>query len=97
LYEVASHVGQIVLFEGHVDASYKTRSGTYFIKFQHGHVRSVFKLVIFREYAQNFTAGGVRIEDYARRRVRVRGLLQNHRRWGLEIVLRDPSDITVIG
>jgi hypothetical protein len=95
LDEVAAAVGRIVAFEGIVHDRYRTRWGTYFMKFESGPVTSVFKVVVFARYVVNFRAAGIRIEDYQRRRIRVRGLVQRRRRWGLEMVVTDPSAITV--
>lgn len=92
LDHVGEYVGQIVLFEGLVIDSYRTNTGTIFVKFQKGHVENVFKLVIYKEHAHRCPLP----QTYKDKMVRVHGLIQHHSRWGLEIVIKDPSSIQVM-
>jgi hypothetical protein len=44
----------------------------------------------------NFTHGEQTIRDYARKTIRVRGLVQRHPEWGLEILVYNESAIVVL-
>ncbi len=96
LSDVRNYVGSVVLFEGEVCESFATRSGTYFVKFERGMAKNVFKLVIFKQYAPSFHRAGFQIESYRGRTIRVRGLVQVHPQWGVEILVNDPSVIQII-
>jgi hypothetical protein len=98
LGEISQYVGQIVFFQGRVVEVVKSRAtGAYCVKFQRGTWPRVFKLVIFRNYVDNFRFGGQTIEGYEHRTIRVRGLIQRHPEWGLEILVYNESVITVVG
>ncbi len=98
LGEISQYVGQIVFFQGRVVEVAKSRAtGAYCVKFQRGTWPRVFKLVIFRNYVDNFRFGGQTIEGYEDRTIRVRGLIQRHPEWGLEILVYNESVITVVG
>jgi hypothetical protein len=97
LSEVAQYTGHIVYFQGKVVEVQKSRAtSTYCVKFQRGPWPSVFKLVIFPNYVGNFALGGQTITDYERKTIRVRGLIQDHPEWGLEIIVYSENAITVL-
>lgn len=96
LTNVHNHIGSIVLFEGLVQDSYITKSNTCFVKFQKGHARDVFKLVIFKQYVGRFSELGIDITQYKGQHLRVMGLVQRDSRWGLEIIIRHPGMIRSI-
>lgn len=98
LHEVSQYVGQIVYFQGRVVEVVRSRAtGAYCVKFQPGSWPRVFKLVIFRNYVDNFRSSGQTIEGYEHRTIRVRGLIQRHPEWGLEILVYNEGVITVVG
>lgn len=97
LSEVAQYVGHVVYFQGKVVEVQKSKTtSTYCVKFQRGPWPRVFKLVIFPNYLDNFTLGGQTIRDYERKTIRVRGLIQDHPEWGLEIIIYNENAIRVI-
>jgi len=97
LHEVAQYVGHVIYFQGKVVEVQKSRSTeTYCVKFQRGPWPHVFKLVIFPNYVDNFRFGGQTIRDYEHKTIRVRGLIQDHPEWGLEIIVNSENAITVV-
>ena len=93
---VRERVGQIVLFRGRVEEVYRARSGTYLLKFERGRTRRVFKAVVMQNYIANFANAGVSLRAYEHQFIEVRGLVQQHPTWGHEIIVTDPSAITVL-
>jgi len=97
LSEVGQYAGHVVYFQGKVVEVQKSRAtSTYCVKFQRGPWPRVFKLVVFPNYVDNFTLGGQTITDYERKTIRVRGLIQDHPEWGLEIIVYSENAITVL-
>jgi len=97
LVEISQYVGHVVYFQGRVVEVQRSRSAnTYCVKFQRGPWARVFKLVVFPNYVNNFTHGEQTIRDYTRKTIRVRGLVQRHPEWGLEILVYNESAITVL-
>jgi hypothetical protein len=97
LSEAAQYAGHVVYFQGKVVEVQKSRAtSTYCVKFQRGPWPRVFKLVIFSNYVNNFALGGQTITDYERKTIRVRGLIQDHPEWGLEIIVYRENAITVL-
>jgi len=97
LSEVGQYAGHVVYFQGKVVEVQKSRAtSTYCVKFQRGPWPRVFKLVVFPNYVDNFTLCGQTITDYERKTIRVRGLIQDHPEWGLEIIVYSENAITVL-
>lgn len=97
LDEVSQYIGHVIYFQGKVVEVQKSRSTeTYCVKFQRGPWSRVFKLVIFPNYVRNFRFGGQTINDYEHKTIRVRGLIQDHSEWGLEIIVNSENAIEVI-
>ena len=97
LADISQYVGHVVHFQGRVVEVQRSRSAnTYCVKFQRGPWARVFKLVVLPNYVNNFTHGEQTIRDYARKTIRVRGLVQRHPEWGLEILVYNESAITVL-
>ena len=96
LDEVKQYLGRVVSFEGRVVQVHVSPRGTYFVKFEHGGIPDVFKLVIFPNYVHNFAYGGETIEAYSGKRLRVRGLIQEHEKWGWEILVFTEDGIEVL-
>jgi hypothetical protein len=102
LKEVPDFLYHAVIVEDYVHEVYRTRStGTYFIRFERraygDPVFSGFKVVVFYNYVSSWTEIGLRIESYAGRRIRVRGVVQEHPKWGTEILVNSPRMIEVVG
>ncbi len=93
---VRHFVGRIVVFRGDVVEMRKTRSGAYLLKFERGHTRNVFKLYIPDRYVAGFRSTGTKIENYLGSTLEVRGLVQRHPKWNLEIVVTEPNAIRVV-
>jgi hypothetical protein len=97
LDEISQYVGHVVCFQGRVVEVQRSRSANaYCVKFQRGAWARVFKLVVFPNYVNNFTHGEQTIRDYIRKTIRVRGLVQRHPEWGLEILVYNESAIRVL-
>lgn len=97
LAEIGQYVGHVVYFQGRVVEVQRSKSAnTYCVKFQRGPWASVFKLVIFSNYVNNFAHGERTLREYTRKTIRVRGLVQRHPEWGLEILVYDESAIVVL-
>ena len=101
LEEVPNFVGRAVLVEAFVHEVYQTaNTGTYFVRFQPRQYReppfSGFKLVIFPNYQSEWYDSGMEIESYEGQHVRVRGVVQVHPKWGVEILVNSPRVIEVV-
>ena len=97
LVDISQYVGHVVYFQGRVVEVQRSRSAnTYCVKFQRGPWARVFKLVVLPNYVDNFTHGEQTIRGYAHKTIRVRGLVQRHPEWGLEILVYNESAIVVL-
>jgi hypothetical protein len=100
LKEVPYHINLAVIVQDYVHKVHRSQKGTYFIRFEplrYGEpVYSGFKAVIFNNYVDRWSAVGTSIESYARKNIRVRGIVQKHETWGIEILVNSPHMIEVI-
>jgi hypothetical protein len=101
LENVYEYIGQAVVVEAQVYEVYKTMStGTYFVRFSERQAGdtpfSGFKLVIFSGYESEWSRAGLSPRLYAGRRIRVRGLIQAHPTWGIEILVNSPRLIQIL-
>ena len=96
LADVDRHVGRIVVFRGDVLAMRITKNGAYLLKFENGRTSDVFKLYIPEISVPAFRSRGIRIENYLGCTIEIRGLVQRHPRWNLEIVATEPDAIREI-
>jgi hypothetical protein len=88
-----SHVGRVIVFEGHVHNVLKSRRGKdYAIMFENKSWTKGFKLVFFRGAVQK-VGGSTYINGLKGKTVRVRGLLINHDTFGYEIIVSEKSMI----
>ena len=55
-----------------------------------------FKVVIFPEYQDAWDAEGISLFDYQRKNIYVRGIIQTHEKWGIEILVNSPRVIEII-
>lgn len=100
--DVRNYINRVVTVQDYVYEVYRTKStGTYFVRFElrpsrkppyHG-----FKLVIFPNYAKQWELAGIDIFSYEYKVIRVRGLIQEHEKYGLEIVVNSPNMIEIVG
>jgi hypothetical protein len=101
LKEVTEYLNLAVTVEDYVYEVYQTKStGSYFVRFEprspYQPVFSGFKVVIFKNYLKRWTAAGLAVEDYRHRSIRVRGVVQEHPRWGIEILVNSPRMIEIV-
>ncbi|HID95936.1 MAG TPA: phospholipase D family protein [Candidatus Latescibacteria bacterium] len=86
------YVGKEVIIRGKVyDVYHSKKSNTFFLHFDK--TRPCFTAVIFSSGAERFKTSGVTPEEYAGKEVEVAGRLVDHPRYGLEIILEDPTQI----
>lgn len=93
--EAANHLNKVVSVQDFVHEVYRSKStGTYFVRFEPRSLSEPpykgFKLVIFPNYVGLWEALGINIPSYQEKVVRVRGLIQQHKTYGLEIVINSP-------
>jgi len=100
LSDVPEHVGRMVIVQDYVHEVYQTKNtGTYFVRFEprmrRDPVFSGFKIVIFPDYQSSWLEQGISITDYERKTIRVRGVVQTHPTWGIEILVNSPNVIEI--
>lgn len=101
LAQVPEHVGRAVTVQAFVYDVYKTKStGTIFVRFEPREAGEAvfdgFKLVIFPDYQNEWTKAGSNIFGYKGKYIRVRGVVQVHPKWGIEILVNSPRVIEVV-
>lgn len=99
--EVEQYVNRAVTIEGLVYEVYRTKStGTYFVRFEPRNFLDPpfkgFKLVIWPDYQPAFDLAGVDIRSFANCTIRVRGVIQKHETWGMELIVHSPHMIEVV-
>ncbi len=93
LENVRAHVGRVVTFEGFVHKVEVSRRGSdYAVMFEDKTWTKGFKLVFFRD-ATRKVGGAAFINALRGKTVRVRGLVVNHKTFGLEIIVSERSMI----
>lgn len=96
LENIRSQIGRVVTFEGHVHSVKVSRRGTdYAVMFEQKSWVNGFKLVFFGGAAQR-VGGAQFIQGLNGRTLRVRGLVIDHARFGLEIIVSERSMIVSI-
>jgi len=100
LEEIYDHIGRAVVVEGSVHEVYRSQKGTYFVRFEKrksgDRPFDGFKVVIFDRYASEWISLGMHPKHYAGHKVRVRGVIQDHETWGIEILVNSPRVIQII-
>jgi len=101
LNEIQEHVNHAVIIQGLVNEVYSTRStGTYFVRFEPRERGDApykgFKVVIFPSYQPSWLAAGIAISGYRGHEICVRGLIQVHDKWGIEILVNSPRVLQII-
>jgi hypothetical protein len=88
-----THYGRVITFEGRVVTIRSSRRGTdYAVMFQNLPWTKGLKLVFFRR-AVSRMGGAAYVQSLSGRRIKVRGLLINHAKFGPEIVVSDRNMI----
>lgn len=96
LGKLRKHAGKEVTVRGRVyDVYHSKRSNTYFLHF--GPARPCFTAVIFSSAVSNFFAEGKDPQNYQRKEIEVSGRLIDHPKYGLEIIVEHPAQITLQG
>jgi hypothetical protein len=90
------YVGHVITFEGDVHTVLTSRRGTdYAVMFENRSWTRGFKMVVFRGRVEEI-GGANFLFTLVGRRVRVRGLLINHDRFGYEIIVSDRAMILAV-
>lgn len=101
LEEINEYIDRAVTVQAYVYDVYQTiNTGTVFIKFEPRQrgvpVYEGFKLVVFPKYHAAWARQGLDISAYKNRYILVRGIVQEHPKWGLEIIVNGPEVIQVV-
>lgn len=100
LSQVPYNIGRSVIVQDFVHEIYLSQRGTCFIRFERRtHSQppfAGFKVVIFDEYLSAWTAQGISPYDYEKNNIRVRGIVQRHNKWGIEILVNSPQSIEIV-
>ena len=70
------------------------KSNTHFLNF--GPSRSSFTAVVFSSALERFKQGKIPLMNYEGQEVELTGEIRNHPRYGLEMILEDPSQIRML-
>lgn len=101
LKQVHEHIGRAVVVQDYVYEVYRSKNtGTFFVRFErrepHDAPFNGFKVVIFPKYQTTWRETGIDPLDYKGHNVRVRGVIQNHPIWGLQILVNSPRVMQVV-
>lgn len=98
--DVKTRIGKAVVIEDTVQEVYESKTGTFFIRFDERTAADPpfkgFKVVIQPKYAKEWVAAGVSPKSYEKHKVRVRGVIQKHSEWGIEILINSPRVVDVV-
>jgi hypothetical protein len=98
--EAARHVNLAVTIQGYVEEVYETSIGTYFIRFEprkpKDPVFQGFKVVIRPGYVKYWQQLGRSPLIYQNQTIRVRGIVNRHPTFGIEILVNAPNRIRII-
>ena len=101
LNQIYNHINFAVTVQDYVHEVYCTKStGTYFVRFEPRGPRDAvyqgFKVVIFPKYERLWNEVGISIRSYQGRTIRVRGVIQVHPDWDIEILVNSPRVIEIV-
>lgn len=101
LADVPDHVGRMVIVQDFVHEVYQTKNtGTYFVRFEprtrYDPPFAGFKVVIFPDYQLSWVDQKLPIDTYEGKTIRVRGVVQTHPTWGIEILVNTPNVIEIV-
>jgi hypothetical protein len=90
------HTGHVITFEGYVHTVLVSQRGVdYAVMFEAKRWTRGFKMVVFRGDVSRI-GGSNFLFSLLKRRVRIRGLLINHKTFGYEIIISDPAMILAV-
>ena len=93
--KIRSHAGSRVKIRGRIyRVGHSTKSNTYFLNF--GPSRASFTGVIFASALERFAQKKIDPTNYEGKNVEITGQIKNHPRFGLEMILEDPSQIKLL-
>lgn len=99
LNEIREHVNYAVTVQGYVHEVYQSQKGTYFVRFEPRRRDDPpfagFKVVIFSDYQSAWLKAGISIRGYQGHNIYVRGVIQVHEKWGIEILVNSPRVIQI--
>ena len=88
--------GHVITFEGYVEKVLTSRRGSdYAVMFENTSWTKGFKMVVFRGSLEK-CGGASFLFNMTNHRVKIRGLLINHKTFGYEIIINDPAMILSI-
>ena len=101
LQEVWDHVNYAVNVQDYVHEVYRSQNtGTYFVRFEPrgwgDPPFAGFKVVIFPDYQSAWSKAGISIPGYQGHHICVRGVIQVHKTWGIEILVNSPRVIQIV-
>jgi hypothetical protein len=101
LNQIYDHINFAVTVQDYVHEVYCTKStGTYFVRFEPRGPRDAvyqgFKIVIFPKYERLWKDVGLSIRSYEGRTICVRGVIQVHPDWDIEILVNSPRVIEIV-
>jgi len=93
--KIRSHAGSRAKIRGRIyRVGHSTKSNTYFLNF--GPSRASFTGVIFASALERFQQRKIHPTIYEGKNVEFTGQIKNHPRFGLEMILEDPSQIKLL-
>jgi hypothetical protein len=100
LDQIHEYIGRATVVQDYVHNVHRSQKGTFFIKFEPLEKAprpfDGFKVVIFNDLAQNWERAGLSPTMYQQHTIRVRGVIQQHPEWGLEILVNSPRVIQIV-
>jgi hypothetical protein len=101
LQEVRDHVNYAITVQDYVHEVYRSqKTGTYFVRFEprgwDDPPFAGFKVVIFPDYQSAWSKAGISIPGYQGHHICVRGVIQVHKTWGIEILINSPRVIQIV-
>jgi hypothetical protein len=95
LSRIRDFEGRAVVVHDFVQEVHFSQRGTCFIKFEDRPIPEAFKVVVFDSYQVEWEEAEVDLKSYQHRYIRVRGVIQDHWKWGWEILVNSPRLIQV--
>jgi len=88
-------IGTVKTIQGEF-AKVKNRNNLTVISFERGKSSNGFKAVVFGQDLETFRRRGISVQDYAGKTLKISGIIKEYKS-SPEIIIRDPSQIEVIG
>lgn len=101
LKDVPNYINRTVVVQDFVHEVYQSKSaGTFFVRFERRQPYKPpfdgFKVVIFSKYQETWRQAGIWPTDYVGKVIRVRGVIWDHPKWGIEILVHRPYMIQIV-